>query len=107
MYGTVAQMKLKQGRMDEIQALTERWGQEHGPNAEGFVASYVFQMDSNQDECWLVAIFEDRETYISNANRPEQDDWYQQMREHLAEDPVWHDGEIIYSLLGARPEPTV
>lgn len=107
MYGSIAQMTAKQGRVDDIKTLTERWGLEHGPNVDGFVASYIFQSDQTPDECWLVAIFENRETYAANANRPEQDAWFQQIRELLDTDPVWHDGEVIYSLLGARPEPTV
>lgn len=104
MYGTIAQMKLKQGRMGEIQALSERWSREHSPKARGFVGTYVFQMDNDPDECWLVALFEDRESYTANANSPEQDAWYQQVRSHLEEDPVWHDGEVIHSLVGSRPE---
>ena len=34
---------------------------------------------------------------FANADDPEQDKWYQEMRQHLEADPAWHDGEIIYS----------
>lgn len=106
MYGTVARMRTKPGGLEEIRALSESWGREDAPDVAGFVASYVFQGDQDPNECWLVAIFEDRDSYTANAGRPEQDAWYRQIREHLEEDPVWHDGEIVYSLQGARPEPT-
>lgn len=107
MYGTVAKMRVKQGTAEDVRSMTERWGREQAPNVDGFVASYVFQADQDPNECWLVAIFEDRDSYVANAGRPEQDQWYRQMREHLEDDPEWHDGEVIYSLLGSRPEPTV
>jgi quinol monooxygenase YgiN len=107
MYGTIAQMHLKPGSLGEVTRMSETWEREHGQNTDGFVGTHIFQMDANPDEVWLVAIFENREMYQANASRPEQDEWYQQMRAHLEEDPVWHDGEIIYSGSGSKPEPAV
>jgi len=43
----------------------------------------------------MVAVFQDRDSYYANAADPEQDRWYRRLRDHLAEDPVWEDGEII------------
>jgi heme-degrading monooxygenase HmoA len=93
--------------MDEITRLNQTWEREHAPNIDGFVASYLIQPDRKTDECILIALFEDRETYEANAGSPEQDRWYRQMRELLEDDPAWEDGEVIYSTTGAKPEPTV
>jgi quinol monooxygenase YgiN len=107
MFGTVARMHPKSGHLKAILDLSVVWEQEHAPNIDGFVASYVMELEQNADEVLLVAIFEDRTSYMANAQRPEQDQWFQKVREHLEGDPVWEDGQIIYSLTGSKPEPTV
>lgn len=107
MYGTVAQLRLKPGKLDEAMKMAEEWEREHGQKIDGFVQALIFQMDDNPNEVWMVDIFENRETYHANASRPEQDEWFQRMRSHLAEEPVWHDGEIIYTGSRTKPEPAV
>jgi hypothetical protein len=56
--------------------------------------------DERQDELILIAIFRDRDSYRANASNPEQDRGYRQMREHLAADPEWTDGEPVYASTG-------
>ena len=46
-------------------------------------------------ELFLVAIFESRQAYWANAQSPEQDRRYLELRALLDSDPEWHDGEII------------
>ena len=41
--------------------------------------------------------FKDKESYVANARDPKQDERFRKMREFLAADPEWHDGEIIRS----------
>ena len=101
MYGTVARMHVKPGHADQLQKLNDEWTQGRGRQAAGYVASYVFRPDTWPDELVLVAIFQDRESYRANAEDPEQDRWYRQMREHLQADPEWTDGEVIFA--GTRP----
>lgn len=97
MYGTVARMRVKSGHADQLQKLTTEWEQGRGRQVAGFVASYVFQPDNQADSAILVAIFQSREAYRANANDPEQDRWFQQLRQHLAADPEWTDGEVIFA----------
>jgi hypothetical protein len=52
----------------------------------------LFENDS--DAAWLVAIFENRETYDRNADDPSQDADDRQYRALMETDPEWHDGEI-------------
>jgi quinol monooxygenase YgiN len=91
MYGTIARIKAKEGALDEIARM------ESGRQPKGAVSSYVFQSDENADELWLVAIFEDKESYLANADSPEQDNEYRRLRLLLKIDPEWHDGEIVFA----------
>jgi quinol monooxygenase YgiN len=97
MYGTVARMHVKAGHAEQLQQLNDEWTQGRGAQAAGYVASYVFRPDTRPDELVLVAIFQDRASYRANAEDPEQDRWYRQMREHLQADPEWTDGEVIFA----------
>jgi quinol monooxygenase YgiN len=98
MFGTIARMVVQPGMEREFLAIGEQWTRERGAST-GLVAEYVFQMEGRPRECFMVAIFADRETYNMNAKDPETDRWYQRMRATLEADPEWNDGEIIQSQL--------
>jgi heme-degrading monooxygenase HmoA len=89
MYGTVARMKVKPGALESLKRMEER-------HPKGFIATYAYRMDSNPDELWLAVLFEDEASYRANANSPEQDHEYRDLRSHLREDPEWHDGEVVF-----------
>ena len=93
MYGTVAFMKVKPGKLDELMALTQEETRDR--RMRGFVADYVYRMDDDPDRLCLVVLFSDKESYVKNAQDPEQDKWYRRIRELLEADPEWHDGEVI------------
>jgi quinol monooxygenase YgiN len=88
-------MKVKPGKADEFIALNNDMGNN---KPKGMVAVHVYRMDSNPDEFMLAVLFQDKESYVANANSPEQDKEYQAMRALLAQDPHWHDGEVIQSI---------
>jgi hypothetical protein len=44
----------------------------------------------------LATVFTSKEAYLANAGSPEQHQRYLAMRELLAADPDWHDGEIVH-----------
>jgi quinol monooxygenase YgiN len=90
MYGTIARVKVDPSEVDELKALGRRMGV-----APGQIARYVFQMDADPGEIFLVAVFESRASYWANAQSPEQAERYQELRALLLADPEWHDGEII------------
>jgi quinol monooxygenase YgiN len=94
MYGTIAHMRPKAGHEQQIQDLLDQWNRERKPKVKGTRGGYVLRPDRNPREVVLVAVFEDRETYRANADDPEQDKWFRQLREHLEADPTWEDGEI-------------
>ena len=92
MYGTVARLRVKPGMEDKFSA----FGQEVNTNQPpGYVSSYVYRMDADPSEYYVVVVFESKEAYHANATSPEQDVQYRKMRELLAADPEWHDGTIL------------
>jgi quinol monooxygenase YgiN len=90
MYGTIARVKIDPGKLEDLKALGRRIGVPPGQ-----IARYVYQMDVNPGELFLVAVFESREAYWANARSPEQNQRFQEMRALMLSDPEWHDGEII------------
>ena len=91
MYGTVARLTIKPGKLDEL----KRVGQEISAQIPGLVSEYVYRTDANPDEIYLVVIFESEKSYRDNANSPEQHARYEQFRALLAADPGWLDGHVV------------
>jgi heme-degrading monooxygenase HmoA len=91
-YGTVAKMKLKPGAEEKI--MQEFEGSQTG--REGHVATYVFKSDADPNVHFVATIFESKSAYKKFADSPQQDKRFHQMRELLAADPEWHDGEVIH-----------
>jgi quinol monooxygenase YgiN len=98
MYGTVAKLHVKPGALDQLNQLTKDFGHLRVP---GFIASYVYQTNADSNECYLAVVFESKASYVANAESPEQDARYQQMRALFEDDPEWHDGEIVASATAA------
>ncbi|MBX3070807.1 MAG: antibiotic biosynthesis monooxygenase [Thermomicrobiales bacterium] len=94
MYGTVARFTARPGSDAALQQL----GREEGPSASsGYRFHHIYRLDSGKDEYILVAGFENKESYVANANSPEQNAFYERFRALLVSDPEWMDGEIIDS----------
>jgi len=94
MYGTIARIHPKPDRIDQLRAYVERLAAT-GRSPAGYRQSYIFRPDEDPYErpTWfLIALFDDRESYVANANSPEQDAEYRQLRELLEDDPDWMDG---------------
>ncbi|MEO7117594.1 MAG: antibiotic biosynthesis monooxygenase [Candidatus Limnocylindrales bacterium] len=94
MYGTVARVRIKPGTAEQWTALQAEYDDTH---IDGFIASYVYRLDVDPDDHYLVVMFRDEASYRANASAPDQDARYRKMRDLLAEDPKWHDGEIIWT----------
>ncbi len=106
MYGTIARIHPKPGRLDELKAMLQDWDRERGPAVRGNRGGYLFLPDRSpydRPTAFLVALFDDEVTYRANAASPEQDAWYRQMRELLEDDPDWSDGAFF----GAERAATV
>ncbi len=90
MYGTIAKVTIPAEKLAEIYALSKEIGM-----APGQIARYIYQMDNNPNEFYLVAMFESREAYQANATSPEQHERFMRLRALMESDPEWHDGEIV------------
>ena len=95
MFGTVFRMQPKPGQEHAVEQLMRRWEQERKPKVAGFVDSYLFRSRSHPGELIGVAIFDSEENYRKNAEDPEQDRWYRELRAVLEADPEWNDGEVV------------
>jgi hypothetical protein len=92
MYGTIAHFYIKPGVKEEFVKAMDSFGD---AAIAGWIADYYFQMDEASDEFYLVAIFNERETYQANADSADQHERYLVFRSFLMEDPEWHDGFIV------------
>ena len=98
MYGTVAFMKVKPGKVDDFIAFSREFADQRRP--KGYVGEYVYRLDGDPNQVVMAVLFQDKASYQANANDPSMDKEYQRYRALLEEDPVWHDGEVIYSFKG-------
>jgi quinol monooxygenase YgiN len=92
MYGTIARLRAKPGAHDQLMDVGT---QDPVRRVPGFVAQFVYRSDADHNEYWLAVVFEGKEAYLANAASPAQDASYRRLRELLADDPEWHDGEIV------------
>jgi quinol monooxygenase YgiN len=92
MYGTVARMRVKPGAAAQLEGQLQEYATLRVP---GFVATYIYHTDADPDVQFMAVIFASKDAYQTNAESPEQDARYQRMRALLADDPEWHDGEIV------------
>jgi antibiotic biosynthesis monooxygenase (ABM) superfamily enzyme len=93
MYGTVARMRTKPGTESKFQ---EHMKSYESLNVPGHVSTTVYRLDSGGDEYVVAIVFSDKESYEKNADSPDQDKRYQEMRALLAADPQWMDGEVVH-----------
>ena len=95
MYGTIARIRVKAGHEKAIVDDMKWWEQERKAKVRGAVATYLYQLDKDPQTMMMAVVFNDKASYVANANDPEQDKWYQEFRQHLARSPQWNDGEVV------------
>lgn len=93
MYGTVARMTVKPGMEQELAEQLESF---EAVKVPGFIRSTIYRLDGDTNECVMAVVFDSKESYVANAESPEQSARFQEMRALLEGDPVWSDGEIIH-----------
>ena len=85
-------------RQDELHALADRWREELGPTADGWLGgTYGF----TDDDTFLgIVRFESREAAMRNSERPEQQEWAKQMTALVDGDMEYHDCDDVTLLMG-------
>ena len=91
MYGTVAKMRVKAENVDAVRKVMA--AQMEGSQPAGYIQSYVLS-ENDSDTQWLFVMFEDKASYMANADDPAQNERYMEFRALMEADPEWHDGAI-------------
>ena len=91
MYGTVAKMRVKADNVDAVRKVMA--AQMEGAKPAGYIQSYVLS-ENDSDTQWLFVMFEDKTSYMANADDPAQNERYMEFRALMEADPEWHDGTI-------------
>lgn len=94
-YGTVARTRVKPGKQDELLALMRSYDDLDIP---GMKFAMMYQSDEDPEVYWMAVAFESKEAYHANANDPVQNERYAKQAALMAEEPQWHDGEIVHML---------
>ena len=94
MYGTIASGRVKKDRLRDLMALGKEWDAKERRRAVGYLSSEMLWSDAQDGRFMFVVRFLNKERYVANAASPEQDAFYQKLRECLDADPVWFDGEF-------------
>ena len=94
MYGTVAKMRVKAGAEAKFLQVTSIG---EGVPIAGMIAVYVYQMDADSRDYYMVVLFESKESYVENANSPAQHERFMQLMSVLESEPEWHDGMVVYA----------
>jgi antibiotic biosynthesis monooxygenase (ABM) superfamily enzyme len=92
MYGTVARLRLKPGMEAEF---AQQLRDFEGLDVPGFVRTTIYRLDADERDLVMAVVFDSKEQYLANAQSPEQNARYQEMRSLLDADPEWLDGEVI------------
>ena len=95
MYGTIFRMKVKGGQEQRVIQIFEEWNTQQKPVVKGAIGGLVMKPDGSSNELIGVAIFEDKQSYVANADNPGQQQWYAKLRDALEADPEWEDGEYV------------
>ena len=98
MFGTIYRMRPRPGQEQAVVDYHRRWEHERRPKVDGAVAAYVFKPRKQTGDLLGVVVFDSEEHYDRNANDPEQDRWYRQLRALLESDPEWTDGDVLVAL---------
>lgn len=91
MYGTIFNISIREGHESALLEIMD----ERVP--KGMVAWFLMKPDDPNSDLIGVAVFESKESYVSNANSPDQHIAFTKMMSHLNSEPTWTDGEYISS----------
>jgi len=95
MYGTIAKLKVRPGKLDELIKIAGHYGEIDIP---GMLWTHLYQSEDDPNECWIAVAFDSKDAYTANADSPEQNTRYEAMRALLSADPVWNDGVVVQSV---------
>ena len=91
MYGSIFNLKVKPGHEADLLKTMNKTTSETPEGVFAFVG-----MPTERAGGWkAVDVFKDKDSYVANANRPEQHEMFLSMMEHLESEPSWNDGTYV------------
>jgi quinol monooxygenase YgiN len=91
---TFFRFKVLPGKRQAVLNHFERWEREQKSKAAGFLRSILVSSNNDPNEFMGAVRWDSTANYMKNANRPEQDAWFRELRSNLASDPEWFDGTL-------------
>jgi len=99
MYGTIARFRIKAGVESQLEEVMRSYEE---LNIPGVIDEWIYRSDEDPRTFYMAVLFESKESYVKNAESPEQDQRHRRFRDLLEADPEWHDGEVTYAFSQRR-----
>jgi hypothetical protein len=99
MFVQLIRCKLRPGGWEKVQELMHRWQAEQASKAPGFKGEYVLREKSSPSACTMVVLFESEQLARQNSERPETNQFYQEMLTVMDGQPEFIDTEVVHSYL--------
>jgi quinol monooxygenase YgiN len=91
---TLFRLKALPGRRQAVLDQFEGWEREQKSKATGFQQTLLVVSNNDPNEFMGAVRWDNTANYVKNANRPEQDAWFRELRSNLVSDPEWFDGTL-------------
>ncbi len=98
MYGTVGRAHVRPENRDRLAEVMMNPVYAEVP---GYRRGYLMFPENRENEVLIVAVFEDRDAYVRNADDPAQHQRYLEYRALLEDEPEWSDGEWMEAPTGS------
>src|SRR6266508_4349442 len=98
MYGTVGRAHVRPENRDRLAEVVMNPAYAEVP---GYRRGYLMFPENRENEVLIVAVFEDRDAYVRNADDPAQHRRYLEYRALLEDEPEWSDGEWMEAPTGS------
>ena len=91
MYGTIARIKIKSGKLEDFLEFMK----DENRKIPGAIQNYIYQMDEDESILYLVVMFSDKQAYLDYSESETSSNRYQKMLPLMEIEPEWHDGQVI------------
>ncbi|HEU5001154.1 MAG TPA: antibiotic biosynthesis monooxygenase [Actinomycetota bacterium] len=102
MYGTIMRARVKADAREAFERTMAEWEERRG-SPDGYHSSEIAWEEADPNRVVLVVHFRDKESYVANAQSPDQDAEYQEMVKLLEGPPEWID--VNYGSYSGKPLP--
>ena len=99
MFVQVIRYTVKSDAWEKLEALGRRWDQEQAPKAPGFKGNYLLREVGSPNRCINVVLFENRQLAQQNSERPETNQYHQEILTLIEGEPEFIDTEVVHSNL--------